>query len=160
MSSDLLVSPGHVAWLPSDEANDLRVHHFHGIPLIGTFTSRGGESFLFACVVGPSDALSLWSYVWITATERDFLDDTAFESLEQLQMYAYALYTNRNALFAMARADRILLWNRHDVEDNLAATARKATVEINDARMINESADFRGTVLDESSEMLHELASW
>jgi hypothetical protein len=123
MNLDSLVKQGRLPWRPNAQAEELEIFHQYEIPLTGTF--RMGDSFvLFTLIMESEEDTSVWAYVELRPEVARTLPGIEFESLDSMDEWVDAQFLGREAVFTIAREDKIgSHWGRQRVEENLLDAA-------------------------------------
>ncbi len=66
------------AWKPTRDSVPVAEYQYHEMPLVGVFRQDGRE-FLFMCVDGQDEVLSLWWYVAIESEQRAAIESASPE---------------------------------------------------------------------------------
>lgn len=117
MNLDAIVTRGMLPWAPSKDATSLDVWLEYEVPLIGTFVVAG-ETVLFRAIGDATEKASVWAYTWLSATEAKDAASREFETAAEMRLYAEALFTRREAAFALAHGLKIRHWSRRAVQDD------------------------------------------
>lgn len=113
MNLDAVVTRGHLAWLPSEDAEGLHNWHFWNHPLIGTFTSKVG-TVLYRIVDGIEERMSVWAYACLEPDEARELADVAFGSQEDMNAALDEVFASRRLVLALADDDYVTHWSVAD----------------------------------------------
>jgi hypothetical protein len=113
MNLDAVVTRGCLAWLPSEDAEDLDHWHFWNHPLIGTFTCKVG-TVLYAILEGVEERMSLWAYACLEPDEARELVDVAFASPDDMKRYVDEVFGSHRLVLALADDSYITDWSVAD----------------------------------------------
>jgi hypothetical protein len=114
MNLDTLVASGTPPWQPTREAHDVEVWQRYDCPMAGTYTLQD-QLGLFTIVADTSMSLSVWAYVPITKADEAAVRDAEFESSAMMDDFIESLFAGREAVFALARNQRVWKWARQQV---------------------------------------------
>jgi hypothetical protein len=76
------IQEGCPPWKPTPDSVVVTEYRYYDIPLIGV-VEQGDRHYLFWCLDGADEPLSLWLYVYITKTQREQLD-AAHEGFDEV----------------------------------------------------------------------------
>jgi hypothetical protein len=82
MVDTAMVHEGCPPWKPTPDSVVVAEYRYYDIPLFGVI-QQGDRQYMFYCVDGADELLSLWWYAHITDEQRHQLD-TAGENFEQV----------------------------------------------------------------------------
>jgi hypothetical protein len=119
MNLDSIVKQGRLPWRPNDQVGDLDVWHEYETPLTGVFRMQD-RTVLFTMVYEYDHDVSIWAYLELDDDVTRELSEIQFDSVEALTAWVEAQFAGREAVLALARADRIASrWTRQTVRSNL-----------------------------------------
>ncbi len=73
MADRIELQLGHVPWRPTPDVELVATYRYYDGPLTGVIRQHGNE-YLFSCLDGEADMLSLWWYAAISAEQRARLE--------------------------------------------------------------------------------------
>lgn len=76
MSDLIALDVGRHPWKPTPESELVIEYQHYDIPLTGVIR-QGGVEYLFACLDGAEDNVSVWWYTHITLDQRGWLESAA-----------------------------------------------------------------------------------
>lgn len=82
MADRIELHEGSAPWRPSPDAELLATYRYYDCPLVGVVAQHGNE-YLFACLDGETEILSLWLYATLRADQRAQLEHTPAEEFTQ-----------------------------------------------------------------------------
>jgi hypothetical protein len=80
-----MCEPGALPWRPNSTASLVDVYHRYDIPLVG-IVEDDDTQYLFQCLAGHADDVSVWAYTPVTEREQEVLEEADPEFLVQVQM--------------------------------------------------------------------------
>jgi hypothetical protein len=106
MSDQIRLEVGHQPWKPSPDSQMVVEYQYYDIPLSGIL-EQDGQQYMFVCLDGADENLSVWWYTLINAEQRQWMESatTAEEFHERLHTTNFegwsrlALATQRHGIF-------------------------------------------------------------
>jgi hypothetical protein len=113
MNLDAVVRRGRLAWLPSEDAEELDHWHFWNHPLIGTFTSKAG-TVLYQIVDGVEERMSVWAYAGLEPEEARKLAGVTFGSQEDMNALLDEVFASHRLVLALTDDSYVTHWSVAD----------------------------------------------